>query len=169
MHSSRKFLCTQGLQVREENVFRGTLFSRGHACFAGGGHAGHRCFAKRHFSPPVSYLAQREAGGLVLPEERAHEPLSPLVLISCLSLTLSIYRTNWPRPNNRPVPHRGRRRQQLDERLKKTQFASMDGVVCVCDGTYIDARSALELFGRGDTLDTCVSPDGDTPSAPLFR
>ena len=29
------------------------------------------------YSPPVSYLAQREAGGLVLPEERAHEPLSP--------------------------------------------------------------------------------------------
>ena len=44
-------------------------------------------------------------------------------------LTLSIYRTNWPRPNNRPVPHPGRRRQQLDERLKNTKFASM--VLCV--------------------------------------
>ena len=30
-------------------------------------------------SPPGSYLAQREAGGLVLPEERAHEPLSTSV------------------------------------------------------------------------------------------
>ena len=35
--------------VREENVFRGTLFSRGHGCFAGRGHVGHCCFAKRIF------------------------------------------------------------------------------------------------------------------------
>ena len=46
---SVKLAYASRLQVREENVFRGTLFSRGHACFAGGGHAGHRCFAKRIF------------------------------------------------------------------------------------------------------------------------
>ena len=45
----RDQVCACRYKVREENVFRRTLFSRGHACFAGEGHAGHRCFAKRIF------------------------------------------------------------------------------------------------------------------------
>ena len=39
--------------------------------------------------------------------------------------------------------------------------------MCVC--WYIDARSALENFWHADTLDTAVSPGGDTPPAPVFR
>ena len=39
-----------------------------------------------YYSPPVSYLAQREEGGLVLPEERGGEPLRPLYCWFSVSL-----------------------------------------------------------------------------------
>ena len=61
--------------------------------------------------------------------------------------------------------HRGRRRQQLDDRLKKYKIR-VHGVVCV----MVHRRAQrVKIFGRGDTLDTRVSPGGDTPPAPVFR